>query len=369
MLYGDAYRVRQILFNLLSNAIKFTQEGQVSLAASTVHYPDFTELNLAVHDTGIGIEHAHLEKIFEHFEQAEHNNSGEFFGSGLGLSIVKAICEQMGGYVRVESEKGKGSTFYVQVVLQPEQSIEAFESIEKPSEPAYMPTKKVWVVDDDALIVSLCQAILRKHQIPFETFSNPEALLAAPLDPDVNKILMDIRMPGMSGIQLIQILRQKARQLDQELRIIACTAQALPDEQAELRSLGFDDLLLKPFKEADLLRVLQIDATPEPLPSKGHLAAFTDGDITLQDQLIQQFIQDCDEDAAQLKIAYQQQNIETLGLLLHRLAGRTAQMGFDPLAFRFRKMEIDVRNEELPQKHQLDGLLKELTENSHRLAL
>jgi signal transduction histidine kinase/DNA-binding response OmpR family regulator len=369
LLFGDAYRIRQILFNLLSNALKFTHEGQVSLAASTVTYPTFTELNIAVKDTGIGIEENHLDKIFEHFEQAEHNNSGEYFGSGLGLSIVKGICEQMGGFIRVESEKGVGSTFYVQVVLKQADLSLQTDQIIHPKPKTLNPTGKVWVVDDDRLIVSLCKTILEKYNIPYQTFSTPQSLLATPLTSEVNKILMDIRMPGMSGLELIGILKQRALNQDQDLTIVACTAQALPDEQAQLLAQGFDDLLLKPFKEAELLRILQIDASPTPLPSKDPLVAFTDGDITLQDQLIQQFIKDCQEDASHLKIAYQQDNVEMLELILHRLAGRTAQMGFEPLSFRFRKMEIDVRNEDIPSIQEMDQLIHELLDNSHRLAL
>src|SRR5690606_24504477 len=94
---GDAFRIKQILFNLLGNAIKFTDQGKVTLNVSTVVYANKTELNIVIKDTGKGIPAEDLERIFNDFEQSENANSGVYFGSGLGLSIVKAICESMNG--------------------------------------------------------------------------------------------------------------------------------------------------------------------------------------------------------------------------------------------------------------------------------
>src|SRR5690606_9604028 len=156
-LLGDAFRIKQILFNLLSNAIKFTDGGKVTLNVSTVVYPEKTELNIVVKDTGKGIPPEDLERIFNDFEQSENANSGVHFGSGLGLSIVKAICESMNGDIRVESKKGYGSVFKVNIPLKtsttmvPEVSLRTERQTTKPFE------GHIWIVDDDRLILGLCK--------------------------------------------------------------------------------------------------------------------------------------------------------------------------------------------------------------------
>src|SRR5690606_18541007 len=113
-----------------------------------------TELNIVVKDTGKGIPAEDLDRIFNDFEQSENANSGIYFGSGLGLSIVKAICESMGGQIRVESKKGFGSVFKVNLPLKTGTNPEASSLSD------VAPSKdfegRIWIVDDDQLILGLC---------------------------------------------------------------------------------------------------------------------------------------------------------------------------------------------------------------------
>src|SRR5690606_29925552 len=240
---GDAFRIKQILFNLLSNAVKFTDRGKVTLDVSTVVYAKKTELNIVVKDTGKGIPRGDIERIFNDFEQSENANSGIHFGSGLGLSIVKTICESMGGQIRVESKKGVGSVFKVNLRLRtadlplPDNVGGQLESTPPRGAPG-----SAWVIDDDRLILALCENILNKHGVSYRCFHSPEAVLDAPWDPSVTTILMDIRMPEMDGTQLNRALRQKINSSD--VSIYACTAQVLPEEQEQILAEGFDGLLL-----------------------------------------------------------------------------------------------------------------------------
>src|SRR5690606_29032633 len=175
---GDAFRIKQILFNLLSNAIKFTDQGKVTLNVSTVVYANKTELNIVIKDTGKGIPAEDLERIFNDFEQSENANSGVYFGSGLGLSIVKAICESMNGDVRVESKKGYGSVFKVNIPLKTagNASLEAPRIKQQTAKPF---AGHIWIVDDDRLILGLCKNILNKYHIPFRCFTSPNEVLSA----------------------------------------------------------------------------------------------------------------------------------------------------------------------------------------------
>ncbi len=369
---GDAFRIKQILFNLLSNAIKFTDHGKVTLQVSTVVYDSKTELNIVVKDTGKGIPADDLERIFNDFEQSETANSGVYFGSGLGLSIVRAICESMGGNIRVESKKGVGSVFRANLPLKTPDRATA-----QPDLPVGMPASapfkgRVWIVDDDRLILGLCQNILDRHAVDHRCFTTPKAVLAAAWDPQVTHILMDIRMPEMDGTQLNRELRRK---IDTKgVKIHACTAQVLPEEQEALLAQGFDGLLLKPFKEADLLRLLGVaaDAAPPRRPDASGLSAIHQlalGDEQQAYRIIEHYVRDTVADLADLERHYRDGSLPDVELLLHRIAGRTAQIGAERLAFPLRKMEIDARNGELPEKTEFDSALAAITQFAQQLQL
>ena len=366
---GDAFRIRQILFNLLSNAIKFTDQGKVTLHVSTVVYNEKTELNIVVKDTGKGIPSEDLERIFNDFEQSENANSGVYFGSGLGLSIVKAICDSMGGHVRVESKKGFGSVFKVNLPLQT-----ATSTIPETTQHPAQGTGKqfegsIWIVDDDRLILGLCQHILDKHGVPYRCFTSPKEVLTAEWTTDVKTILMDIRMPEMDGTQLNRELRRKINA--EEVNIYACTAQVLPEEQEHILAQGFDGLLLKPFKEADLLSLLGISTTHHhttntSLTTIQHLAL---DDEEQTSKIIALYARDTTADMVALNTYYQEQDLVNVELLLHRIAGRTAQIGGDKIAFQLRKMEIDARNGELPKTTEFEHALIQLTDFVQQLQI
>lgn len=368
---GDAFRIKQILFNLLSNAVKFTDRGKVTLDISTVVYADKTELNMVVKDTGKGIPAGDLERIFDDFEQSENANSGTHFGSGLGLSIVKTICESMGGQIRVDSKKGVGTVFKVNLPLSTyEKLLPETNGRQSQHVPASF-EGSVWVIDDDHLILALCQNILDKYAVPYRCFNSPNAVLDAPWDPSVKTILMDIRMPEMDGTQLNHALRRKIDSTG--VNIYACTAQVLPEEQEHILAQGFDGLLLKPFKEADLLRLLGI--SPLPLPQgENHAGVSVIRNMALDDEkqvrnIIDHFVRDTASDIAALKAHYRNGDIAGAELLLHRIAGRTAQVGGDEIAFQFRKMEIDARSGERPDETALNKAVDAVEAFSQQLQI
>ncbi|SEK95792.1 hybrid sensor histidine kinase/response regulator [Parapedobacter koreensis] len=366
---GDAFRIKQILFNLLSNAIKFTDHGKVTLNVSTVVYNEKTEFNIVVKDTGKGIPAEDLDRIFNDFEQSENANSGVHFGSGLGLSIVKTICESMGGSIRVESKKGFGSVFKVNLPLKTavntiaEIPMHRVEATLKPFEGS------VWIIDDDRLILGLCQNILDKYRIPYRCFMSPRDVLTTPWDPEVKTVLMDIRMPEMDGTQLNKELHKKINTAG--VNVYACTAQVLPEEQEQILAQGFDGLLLKPFKEADLLHLLGIP------PVEAQVAAnqltgvrqFAPDDEVQAHNIIALYTRDTTADIATLTDYYHAHDLENVELLLHRVAGRTAQIGADKIAFQLRKMEIDARNGDLPPETELQRALMQLDELMQQLQI
>lgn len=376
LLWGDVYRIRQILFNLLSNAIKFTETGAVTMTVQAVESAVSAQgkkdkqiplgIMIVVKDTGIGIPEQDLDRVFSHFEQSNFTEKSIQSGSGLGLSIVKAICEAMEGTITVESEVGKGTSFTVQVPLwtAPAQGIHpetdpSHSQIEAQDQPA---TKvefegTLWLVDDDALILNLCEMILEKHGIPYKSFASPEALLQEKITDDLSGILMDIRMPGLDGYQLNRMLREKIaqKQIDRDrIKLYAFTAQALPEEQERMRKLGFDDLLLKPFREVDLLNLLGIQAGVV----QGTNNSAAEEDILQDNQIIDLFVQDTVKDTEQLLFA--SGNAEDQSFILHRLAGRIGQFGNNKLSFQLKKLEIDTRSGDVLTDAEVEKLVAEI---------
>lgn len=333
---GDAFRLKQILFNLVGNAIKFTDKGEVLLQVSATLYGEFTEINYRVRDSGPGIAEEDIDKVFHEFEQAGNADSGIHFGNGLGLTIVRNLVEALGGSIHVKSALNKGSVFTVSFSL-PTASREASTAARNPLlQPTTDFRSTVWLIDDDRFILDLCHRILSKYGITHVSFDSPEKALAAPFDPTLTHIFTDMRMPNMSGSDLYKELR---KQYEKQVQIIAFTAQALPDERNEILSSGFDSLLLKPFKESDLLASIGLHI-PQAAEEQ-------------ENGVLELFIQNTEDDLTHLERSIVESRLADAELLAHRLAGRTAQLGGSNVAFLLRKMEIDLRNGELPSRDEL----------------
>ena len=359
-LCGDPFRLKQILYNLLGNAIKFTDTGSVTLSVSG----DFTganyQLNFEVKDTGCGIAEEDLARIFQEFEQSGEISEKTLAGTGLGLSIVKALAENQGGKVTVSSSIGEGACFTVQLgfaVSENTESTSAQQSQLRLQRPFF---GEVWVADDDRLILQLCSSFLSKYGVKHRCFGSAEELLAAGSNQDVSLFLLDMRMPGMSGVELCEQLRaQKAA----TAKIYALTAQALPEEREEVLNHGFDGLLMKPFREAGLLAVLNDNCPAAPAFSPpadcldlSSLEKMTYGDKDLIVSVLEQFIEDARHDLQALKAAALQPNPELVCLLAHRMA----QVGTGELAAQFRRAEIAWRGREVTtEEYQADLILLE----------
>lgn len=360
LVIGDAFRIKQILFNLVGNAVKFTDVGEVLLQIVATDYGDKTDISFRIQDTGPGIVETDLEKIFNEFEQSTNAESGVHFGNGLGLTIVKTLVEAMGGEIKIKSIVGKGSVFTVSFSLPTMK--EALEAGRK--DPLLTPVStfsgEVWVIDDDNYILDLCDSILQKHGINHQVFHSPIDALAMPNNEHPDFILTDMRMPDMTGKDLYKEFRER---YGSSVKIIAFTAQALPEERKEILSFGFDGLLLKPFKELDLLTILGLEANTDSLKDAANELIETilsNTDEHIRPKVIKLFRDGTKKDLIELKSNVLSDNIHQTEFLLHRLAGRTAQMGEESIAFILRKMEIDARSGEQPD-------VEDVEEIEHRL--
>jgi len=367
---GDAFRLKQILFNLLGNAVKFTLKGEINLNVSCKKQMDNLHFNFTIKDTGIGFEEKDMTRIFNEFEQIE---SPEQYvlnqtGTGLGLPIVKSLIEAQGGRIHVKSKPGKGTTFNIYLTYE-----ETSERIIDPldlSHYAIVNPGTVWVIDDDHLILDLCGLIFERNKIPYKIFNQVADILHETPVANLKYVLVDMRLPEMTGIELCHLLKKK---LPANVKFYAITAQVLPEEREMVLSEGFDGLIMKPFQAADLLSIFEkteiLSAQPEFDFSS--IEKMTFGDQQMLEKILNRFKHDCIEDAAELKKHLDEGNQDKSRLIVHRLAGRTAQMGSKTLAHDFRTLEIEIaekgllaeiKYEVLNQLKKLDALIQVMEE-------
>lgn len=247
---SDPNRLRQIILNLLSNALKFTNQGTVALL---VHYQKTTadnkiHLGFEVRDTGIGIDPAKIDSLFDWFTQADSSTSREYGGTGLGLTISQQLVALLGGTITASSAPGAGSVFGFSIVVEP-----ASEPINRPDlTPATLPSfsqLRVLVVEDNATNQIIIAGLLRKLGIrPHMASSGIEALeIVRETHEHLDLVLMDCEMPLMDGYDTTRAIRAVEHHLHYSpLRIIALTAHALPEHRAACLAAGMDDYLTKP---------------------------------------------------------------------------------------------------------------------------
>ncbi len=338
---GDAFRLKQVLYNLLGNAIKFTVKGYVKLIVDCKQQEQNMHCYFTVEDSGIGFSEEDQEKIFKEFEQGtnpDHQSMNQN-GTGLGLAIVKTLIDAQGGRINAKSKLGKGTSFVV--YLQYQQAAAPIESKQIENKKAVTKTKGVWVIDDDHLILNLCELIFSAHQIPYKTFSTADAILNEPIDENLDYVFVDMRLEdGVTGIEIHQQLKKR---LPHHVKYYAITAQVLPDEQQAVLDQGFEGVIIKPFKAEDLLALFAISPVAEEIDfDDSSLRKMTMGDQEMMAKILASFIRDCEEDEALLKQSISNQNQPEVRLVVHRLAGRIAQIGAKELGTAFRQLEQEV---------------------------
>jgi CheY-like chemotaxis protein len=247
---ADPERLHQILLNLLDNAIKFTpREGSVSVRINQGQ----DQVTVSVVDTGVGVPPDQLDRIWDRFHQADSSTRRQFGGTGLGLAIVRHLAELHGGGVAVASDgPGRGSTFSFTVPTADAAARRATPSWPRPpdSKPALGPSKTVLIVDDEPdnreVITAIVHDVLGHTAIT--ATNGAEALSQAQSRPDL--ILLDLRMPGLSGFDVARALKRDPATAS--IPIIAITALDAEDDRREALEAGCVGCVTKPFSEESL---------------------------------------------------------------------------------------------------------------------
>ncbi len=267
---GDGLKLKQVLINILGNSVKFTDPpGTVTLSVEqTARLDGNCTLRFTIRDTGIGMDKEFIPRLFEAFSQEDATTTNRYGGSGLGMAITKSLVEMMKGDIRVESEKGVGSTFYVTVTLK-----SSGENSHPRLNDASLQGLRVLVVDDDALACEHAQLILSELGIETETCvhsTDAFSLVRKRFDEGrpYQLILTDYRMPVLDGITLTEEIRRFDKG---QTPIIVLTGYDFDQRAEQAQRAGVDGILSKPLFTDTLVREIQYvlhkhsEAAPEPV--------------------------------------------------------------------------------------------------------
>lgn len=256
-IYMDEIRFYQILFNVIDNAVKFTAKGYINVSVYTTKTTsnDLINLIVSIEDTGIGIKEDQQENIFTAFSQQSGQSNRYFEGTGLGLAIVGGLLKKLDGEIKIKSKIGKGSTFTI--TFNDVKIAEITENSVKVVENQYniiLDPCKIMIVDDVEFNIRVLRRIIDSENVTFiEATSGEQALdILHSEKPDI--IFMDIRMPGINGYDVTEIIKQEERH--KNTPVIAFTASTMSDEMDRIENV-FDAFLRKPVFKKDVITVLK----------------------------------------------------------------------------------------------------------------
>jgi len=268
---GDPYRLKQVIINLMNNAIKFTKQGGITLRVFPIKIENsYSKIRFEVEDTGIGISHDGIKKLFQSFSQVDSSTTRVYGGTGLGLAISKNITHLLGGDIGVDSQVGVGSTFWFWLnfdkslkkhfvdTAKTESSNEKKSEAKKQESPAKDKKLKILLAEDNPINQKVAKMHLEKLGHSVETAANGKIALEMYTKNDYDLIFMDIQMPIMDGIESTKQIRQFEKEVNHTnpITIIALTANAMKGDKETCIEAGMNEYMSKPFKPAELKKVL-----------------------------------------------------------------------------------------------------------------
>ena len=305
----DKGHLQQIVNNLLSNALKFTGKGYVRLEATF----NVGELCIIVQDTGAGMNDGEQKRIFDAFERLD--NARGVSGFGLGLAIVSQLVSQLGGSIGVESHPGKGSCFTVSLPLSPADSSSLKEELQFPSD-YQTEGLRILLLDDDPRQLSVTREMFRRNRVECDCYTDFRQVVAKLRDEDYDALLTDIRMPGMDGFELLELLRSSNMERAGTIPVIAVTADMNPEEEYLYR--GFAGCIRKLFRMSELLETVS-----RTVRGKRRTAWQPDFSLILtgednKGEMLGIFIRESRKDLDRLHGALERDDRETVREILHK---------------------------------------------------
>ena len=346
-LIGDPSKLSQILLNLMGNAIKFVKEGEVRLNIRIKgNEKQRTYLEFEVSDTGIGIANDQLKRIFESYQLAEDDTFAKYGGSGLGLSIVKEIVEKQQGCIAVKSTLGVGTTF--QVILPfgktKEMTTESVPPVAKPNlDPKSIRGARILVFEDNTMNQKLMYNRLKNWGCKSYITENGIYGLKLLENHPIDLVLMDLRMPGMNGLEITKRIRESHIARVRNIPIIAVSADFSLNDQKHCRQWGINDFILKPYDSEELQLMIanhmaqsvtqhlgfnETAATSQryPLINLDPIEKECLGQIELLEELVRLFKQNMLEFIGNVKLHIDGRNIQGIGFAAHKIKSSLKMM-------------------------------------------
>ena len=304
----DKERILQIGNNLLSNAIKFTENGGVSL---TMDY-DNGVLKLVVEDTGTGMTEAEQQRVFGAFERL--SNAATKDGFGLGLSIVQRIVAMLGGTICLGSEKGKGSSFTVEIPMKTAEELP--EQISPAQNHCNHKFYDVIAIDNDEVLLLMLKEMYAHEGMHCDTCTNVAELMETIRNKEYNLLLTDLNMPEINGFELLELLRSSNVGNSKTIPVVVTTASGSCSKE-ELMERGFAGCLFKPFSMSELMEVTDNCATKEKQDGKPDFSTLLSyGNETV---MLEKLITETEKEMQAVKAAEEKQDLQELDALTHHL--------------------------------------------------
>jgi PAS domain S-box-containing protein len=255
---GDESKIQQILNNLISNAVKFTDMGEIRIRILEVEEQEGAfDVTIAISDTGIGISAEELLRLFKPFSQVDSSITRRYGGTGLGLSISKELAEMLGGSITVESEKGRGSTFYFTVrVKKPDRDKSALYNPCICGNGRMAKQYNILLAEDDTVNRIVINRMLEAAGHSVTVAATGKEAVDIFKEKTFDIILMDIQMPELDGVEATRLIRGIEKEAGSHIPIIALTAHAISGDREKFLSQGMDGYISKPVHMKDLINTI-----------------------------------------------------------------------------------------------------------------
>ena len=304
----DKERILQIGNNLLSNAIKFTENGRVSMITDYAN----GVLTLVVEDTGTGMTEEEQRCVFDAFERL--SNAAAEDGFGLGLSIVERIVAMLGGTIRLDSEKGRGSRFMVEIPMQTaEEQPERINNLQIHHNCTF---HDIVAIDNDEVLLLMLKEMYAQEGIHCDTCTDAAELMEMIRRKEYSLLLTDLNMPDINGFELLELLRASNVGNSKTIPVVVTTASGSCSKK-ELMERGFAGCLLKPFSISELMEVSDKCAmkdTPDEKPDFTSLLSYGNESVMLD-----KLITETEKEIQAVRDAERRQDHQELAALIHHL--------------------------------------------------
>ncbi|TAF67372.1 MAG: response regulator [Cytophagales bacterium] len=359
---ADETRLLQILSNLTSNAIKFTQNGEIKIKVHPIEPSNIPAdanketiwLKIEVQDTGIGIKPEDQEVLFSNFTQLDNALNKSHSGTGLGLAISKELCQLMNGDIGINSQLGKGSTFWFTFACLPSYQTSTIENNEKDEIPQHLYSTDqspfILVVDDNNINRKVAHNILTKIGCQVDTAASGKEAIEKISQQNYQLILMDIQMPEMDGIETTQAIKALDKQTPP---IIAMTAYSMEEDRQKFIAQGLDDYIAKPVRAENLVKKLQEyipNAKTQPIAQEIIQQLSQYGNV---EEFYQEFEEETKNLLQEAQQAIENQNWQIVLQNCHTLKGTAGTLGIKEIAEQSKQIELLLRENQtqsIPEK-------------------